>query len=298
MPILENDCLKIEVNLLGGALSSIYDKKRDLECLYQIDERSWQNQDLVIFPFIGAINSRTYTYKGKEYAAKNHGVIRYLEGFVSFQMKNKLQITFVANENTLKSYPFLFNLKVTYELEGYKIKISYYVNNNDKDTMPFSLGGHPALKVSGYEDSDGFHFTDTYIEFESDFKKILRYKLDSDGRLIEGNEKVDLDKSIKVSKEYIDTYKTLIFDAKKINKVLLKSDKFKYRFELPDAPYLAIWTKQGFGDFLCIEPWYGLPDTVTSKQDLSKKQLGLSLKSGKSYSTSYSITILGDNSID
>ena len=57
---IENDFLKVEVTLEGSSLTSIYDKKNDVELLYQKDQRSWMGQDVVIFPIIGGLKDSEY----------------------------------------------------------------------------------------------------------------------------------------------------------------------------------------------------------------------------------------------
>ncbi len=52
------------------------------------------------------------------------------------------------------------------------------------------------------------------------------------------------------------------------------------RFEFRGFPYLGIWASPG-ADFVCIEPWQGIADSVTSNQQLTEKEGILSLNAGE-----------------
>ena len=67
----ENDYLIVNVTLNGGSLTSIYDKKKNIEHLYQKDERSWMGQDVVIFPVIGGLKDKECIVDDKIYIDDN-----------------------------------------------------------------------------------------------------------------------------------------------------------------------------------------------------------------------------------
>lgn len=52
---IENSFLRVEIESLGGALSSIFDKENNDEILYQPEVDSWQGQDVAIFPFVARL---------------------------------------------------------------------------------------------------------------------------------------------------------------------------------------------------------------------------------------------------
>ena len=142
--IIENNILKIDVNLNGGALTSIFDKRSNEELLYQKDERSWMGQDVVIFPFVARLKDGSYLYDNKEYFMKNHGLIRYNTLDVIYHDLTKIVLGFQYNEETLLQYPFKFNFEISYELIDNILKIEYHVYNVDDKVMYFNVGGHPA----------------------------------------------------------------------------------------------------------------------------------------------------------
>ena len=56
-------------------------------------------------------------------------------------------------------------------------------------------------------------------------------------------------------------------------------------------PYVMIWQNAGEPNFVCIEPWYGMPDPEESDHDWAKKPGLLSLEPGKTFTADQSITI-------
>ena len=63
MEYIENEFLKIGVEYHGAELSSIYDKKRDKELLWQADPAFWKRHAPILFPFVGKL--RTFSLPPK-----------------------------------------------------------------------------------------------------------------------------------------------------------------------------------------------------------------------------------------
>ncbi len=61
---------------------------------------------------------------------------------------------------------------------------------------------------------------------------------------------------------------------------------------MEDAPYLRVWSPYPkTGDFVCIEPWWGIADTIGTTGDLTKK-LGINrLEPGTAFEKGYTISI-------
>src|SRR5690606_5893525 len=67
------------------------------------------------------------------------------------------------SEETLKNYPFQFELEITYLLEKNNLTITHKVSNHGEKPLYFSLGGHPAFNVPL---SEGEEYEDHYLEFD------------------------------------------------------------------------------------------------------------------------------------
>lgn len=290
MEIIENNLFKIEINPNGGALNSIYDKVNNKNLMYEPDIRSWSGKDVVIFPFVARLKDSKYLVDGKEYFLKNHGVIRYEVLNVKRISKTELSCYLKYNEKTLSIYPYKFYFEVNYKLIFNELFITYKIKNLDDKDIYYSFGGHPALKVSGIENEKGFEFRDTHLLFLDDIKT-KRYVLNEDGSLIVNKIDEVINKDILVNKKMIVDAKTLIYDAKNINNVILKTNGYSFSFNIKKCEVLAIWTMEGFGDYICVEPWWGIPDYENPNLELKDKPLIHKLSIGKEEVSGYSIRI-------
>lgn len=291
MVVLENDNFKIEISEDGGALSSIYDKKNNTELMYEPDSRSWNGKDVVIFPFVARLKDSKYMVDDKEYHLKNHGIIRYRKLNVSYKSETEAVLNLNYDKDTLSIYPYKFNFFIKYTLDDNKLSIRYKVVNVDNKNIYYELGGHPALKVDGEDTGYSFEIKNTILEFENDIVT-NKYYLNEDGSLITGKSINQIPRLLAVTKNLITEAKTIILDASDINSVKLKTLGYEYLFDLSEAPILALWTYPGYGDYLCVEPWWGIPDIINPNPELKDKPMMRSLNPNESEEVGYSITII------
>ena len=289
--LIENEFLKVEVTLEGASLTSIYDKKNEVELLYQKDERSWIGQDVVIFPIIGSLKDKEYTFDNKVYSMKSHGLIRYVTSNVISHSQSEIVLGYRYNEETLRQYPFKFNFEVCYKLNDNELTVEYRVHNLDDKEMYFSVGGHPALIVDGYETLDSYVYDNVRLIFDKEYNT-YQYKLNEIGNLISHAKNIKLPADLLISKELIEEHKTLIYDVKGINEVTLKTNNRSITFNISKCDILALWTKDGFGNFLCVEPWWGLPDYESTNKKIEEKALINKLTSKETFITDYKIKFL------
>ncbi len=285
---IENEYLKVEVTLNGGSLTSIFNKKTNREMLYQKDERSWMGQDVVIFPIIARLKDQECIVDNNAYKMKTHGLIRYAVLDIIDHKDNEITLGYKYNEETLQQYPFKFNFEVRYVLNDNSLMIEYRVYNLDDKDMYFNVGGHPALIVDGYETETKFVYDDVKLLFNEEYE-VDQFFLDKTGSLISYNDLVLLPKEFEMTKDIIEEAKTLIYDVTDINDVTLVSKDKKIVFDISKCNVLAIWTNPGFGNYICIEPWWGMPDFIDTNKVLSDKQLIQFLKPNDKYITDYKI---------
>lgn len=63
---LKNENLKIEVNLHGAELKSLYKMDTDTEYLWCADPAYWNRTSPVLFPFVGGVKNGVYRHNGVE----------------------------------------------------------------------------------------------------------------------------------------------------------------------------------------------------------------------------------------
>ncbi|HJC22138.1 MAG TPA: aldose 1-epimerase family protein [Candidatus Eisenbergiella merdavium] len=167
---LDNGVLSVRVSSLGGELQSV--KKDGREYLWQGDPAYWEGKAPNLFPYIARLTRGTCTVHGKAYQLPIHGFLPTTEMTAEAQEAEReedsnavrLVLRLDADERTLACYPFVFTLRIVYELEGDSLRITYEVTNGEKEEMYFGIGGHPGFQVPL---EDGLSFEDYFLEFET-----------------------------------------------------------------------------------------------------------------------------------
>jgi len=287
--ILENEYLRIAVKDEGGSLTSIFDKKNNKECLYQPLANSWQGQDIFIFPFIARLKDGYYLHNEQKYELKNHGLIRYMKGEI-IKENNQIKIIFKSDEETLKRYPFNFEAIINYSLKENEVVINYEIQNINEVEMPFELGAHPAFMIPGKIDNNPFILDGNSIEFDSK-NNLIQMKLDDTGCFIVDEINYSK-KKIDLSKDLFKKENTLILKSKNVKKFKLnKIDGSSLTLKKGEAPFIAVWSDKEFGNYVCIEPWFGVPDFMNPIREISNKKYMEKIKPNSKFEYSYSIKI-------
>lgn len=288
---LKNEYINLEITKNGGSLTSIFDKENNKELLYQPIKDSWQGQDIFIYPFIARLKDGYYLDNGNRYEFKNHGLIRYMEG-EEVDNGDSLSVIFRSDEETLSRYPYEFKAVINYKIIKKHIEISYEIQNLSGKTMCFMLGAHPAFRVSGVDKEDHFDMSGTYVEFDNDSpislipqEETASFCLDEQPNFITGN-KLELDK------EVFKKVNTIILKADNFSKVVLhRNDGSILTVNKGNASYIALWSDGPKGDFVCIEPWFGIPDEVDVKRELKDKKGVEKLEPNGAFKFKYTIEI-------
>lgn len=288
---IESADLQVKVNSIGMELSSIRSKHNNQEYLWQGDPEYWTGQAPVLFPIIGALKNGQYTYQGKSYELPKHGFLRssskpkLIESGTNF-----LRFGMTWDAETLKIYPFKFNLELNFLLEGKNLHLQHHITNEGEEPMLYSIGGHPAFNCPLKSNE---RYEQYYLEFEKE-ETDATWLIDPSG-LISLEQKPMLNQSKKLQlHSHIFDQDALVFKNLKSRSVRLlhqtKGPMLALDFE--DFNYLGIWAKPA-APFVCIEPWLGIADSVDSNQNFEEKEGIRKLAPGQSDQKSYSITILG-----
>lgn len=261
--ILKNDCLTVEISTLGAELKSIKQNSGE-ERLWQGDPQWWNGQAPLLFPICGCLSEGKYLHKGVCYDLPMHGFGR--RNVFEVEESNYTKAIFLLQSSfeTLKVYPFEFELRVIYELKENRISITYVVINKTDGEMYFSVGSHEAYNCEGKT-------TDYEMFFEKD-EPLVNYLLD--GPLLNGKteDMAYVNGALTFTDEKfkeLDTYIFLNTESKKVTLRKKGSDR-SISVEFPGIDNLLIWKEPG-SEFFCIEPWCGLPDYVGEVKEISQK---------------------------
>ncbi len=275
---IENEFLTCEIDDMGAQLHSLVLKENGKEYIWQGNPDIWYGQAPVLFPVIGQLVDDKFRYNGVEYTMPKHGLARKLLFKVKECKGAKAVFSLESDENTLKSYPFEFELLVSFELKEKSLVNTMTVINKTNGDMYFSIGAHPGFNCN----------IGDVIEFEQP-ETLETERIDSDNLLIP--EKFPV---IENSKEIViteDIFKkdALILSGIKSKKLTIKGEN-EVEFTFGDCPVLGIWAKP-CAPYVCIEPWYGINDDRDVKDDISKKREIQHLGKGASFEFSWTAEI-------
>ncbi len=238
----------------GGIITRWRVQDRDL--LY-LDQERFRDRSLsvrggipILFPICGNLPGDRYRLEEQSYSLKQHGFARDLPWEVIQQDttdRASLTLGLQSNETTLAQYPFEFELRFCYQIQGNKLRIEQQYTNHSSAIMPFSTGLHPYFSVSEknqlrfdipatmYQDqklltvlpfSDRFDFSQP--EIDAIFKSVKRHTVSF----------TDPTRGLTLTLSYDDHYSTLVF-----------------------------WTLQG-QDFVCLEPWTAPRNALNTGENL------------------------------
>jgi galactose mutarotase-like enzyme len=285
---VENESFKISVDTKGAQLMSVLSKKTGVEYIWQGDAKYWTGRAYNLFPFIGRMFEGVFTYDNKTYPSRSHGLARYYEFILEEQTENSLTFLFTDNEETKKEYPFSFEYRVTFLLDGNSLTTKYTATNKDSKEMLCAFGGHPGINVP--------FGNGTFEEYYLDFGK----KTDVRRQLLGPGDLFMADKT--ATYELVDGVKLPLrhdlFDHDAIilentsGEVSVRCDK-ESRFvtmKYSDYPFIGFWHAcKTDAPYVCLEPWSALPAIDGKIVELENKPHMIKIAVGKSASKSFTL---------
>lgn len=270
MITLNNNVLKVEISPQGAEIRRVLKNGEDR--MWTGNPEYWEGVSPLLFPICSALINDRYTYNGKEYKMPKHGFIRHYEFEIEKQDETSVTLLFSSNEETLRMYPWQFNIRVKYTLIDDSIKVEYDIDNKSKDTMYYSIGSHES-----YHCPEGIEEYDIIFEKNETLKHCLL-----DGMILTGETQTIIENSnvLPLKEEYFDI-DALIFKNINSRKVSLVNRNNGRRSDIhfPFCEYMLIWQAQG-APFVCIEPWEGICCTKGDGNDITKKEGIVSLVKG------------------
>lgn len=262
---IKNSYMTVQIESLGAELMSV--KGADgTEYLWQGDPAVWEGRSPVLFPYIGRLTDGRYTYKGKTYEMKIHGMAPYTESDPEVLEADRIVLKMESDETTKRSYPFDFVFRVCYELEENRLKIRYRVENRDDQTMIYAVGGHPGIALPLEE---GCRFEDYKICFSEEChpKKIVF----SEDCFVLGEEEwpLEKEKEIRLSHSLFDADAIVLKSTARALEITSDKGKKGIRVAFPGFPYIGFWHMPHMAaGYVCVEPWSSLPSRKSVVEDL------------------------------
>ena len=258
---IQNQAIKAVIKTKGAELSSL--QKEDKNYIWEINSEFWNKTSPILFPIVGALKNGEYFHEGKVYKLSRHGFARDFEFEVIENSENAVVFSLKSNEETLKVYPFHFELQLSYILEDNKLVVKYEIINRSSEKMYYSIGAHPAFNIDG-------DFEDFSLVFD-DEKDLETYKLEQD--LFSGKTEIlKLNGNVLPLQYELFEEDALVFKNFATKSLTLaKNNESVMKVSFPDFPYLGIWTKKD-APFICIEPWLGIADNANASSKIEEKE--------------------------
>lgn len=286
---LTNDILTLHIQEKGAEMCSLIKNTNKQEYIWKGDPQYWKRHAPVLFPIVGSVWNGEYRIDEQVYHLSQHGFARDLDFEVLETSDNKAVFQLKSSPDTLKVYPYEFILKITWQLTGNSVKVTWTVENPTDETIYFQIGAHPAFN---YPDFNVYDAVRGYFKTGSD--KII-YRLLGEKGCLNTRKSYTLhsENGLYSLRHYLFDNDALVIENGQTGAVtLLDKQQKPYLTVKFDAPVLGLWSPAGKkAPFMCIEPWYGRCDEEHYAGDFRRKAWMNELAPHKVFEKSYTVVI-------
>ncbi|MBK4346663.1 aldose 1-epimerase family protein [Lacisediminihabitans changchengi] len=281
---LDNGILRVSIESRGAELQSLVDSV-GTELLWQ-GGAAWGRRAPVLFPIVGQMPGGVLEHDGIDYPISQHGFARDLDFTASEATDDRVLFTLEDSAETRTHFPFSFRLEIRYSLEGTTLSVETTVTNLGDETFSASVGEHPGF---AWPLLPGIEREAHTLQFARDESAPIR-------RIFGGlllpepiatpvvGDTLHLDDGL-----FVDD--AVIFDQ-------LESRTVRYTapgapvitVDFPDFPLLGVWSKAP-GEFVCIEPWFGMTAPQGFEGEYSAKPGQFTLVPGASRRFAYAVSV-------
>ncbi|NLY62524.1 MAG: hypothetical protein GX074_01500 [Erysipelothrix sp.] len=279
MIVLQNEDFYVKIDLKGGQIARMKHEISGREYIFEADPQYWAYSTPTLFPIIGSSHDKKYHFGKQVTTMENHGFLRQAHFLNTYTYDNEVVLTFSANEETLKQYPFYFKINLSYKLIGNKIKVEYDIINDGVVDMPFNFGLHPAFNLPLSKDKK---FEDYKLTFSS--AEVLK----GHGPMVNAG----LVKEIPLSYDLFEEYPTWVYHNVSSAKVGYSDGEHGVNVSVVGFPIVAVWTNAAKqAPFICIEPWLGVGHKTDKDLEFEQRDAVMNIKPETSFKVSYTIEV-------
>lgn len=284
--VIQNLFLRAHIKAQGAELSRLQTLS-GIDLLWDGDPAVWPRHSPHLFPIVGRLQGDILRHQGQDYPMSPHGFARGLPFTMVRLTREDCTLVLKDDETTRAMYPFPFELRINLAVAGPTLRVVYELINPGKEPLPASLGAHPAFR---WPLLPGAPREGHRIQFE--VSEVAPIRRQVDGLLEPDRYPTPVeDRTLRLRDELFKD-DVLIFDQ-------LRSKKL--RFDAPGTPVLefhwegfeqlGIWTKPG-AEFICIEPWRGLPSPKNFDGEFSAKPGVLIIPPGGRRCFRYTVSVI------
>ena len=288
MITIENEFISASFKEVGAELCSLINKEIGTEHMWKADPEFWGRSAPILFPCVGESNGGVIRVDGTEYPISRHGFVRTMKFDVVRNTADSVTFSIRNSEETLAKYPFKFELKINYRLEGKTLFQDMSVSNLGDGEMAFQIGGHPAFAVP----FSGGDYSDYQIDFPEPVT-VERHLL-TDAGTYSGATRPLLDNAQHLKLNYQLFHEDAIvfkdFPLRSASLIHASSGQ-GLRVDFEGFHHLGIWAAKD-ADFVCIEPWIGCADDHDFVGDVFEKDSVVKLNSEEEFDCGFRVTLL------
>jgi len=265
---LISDELVVAVKSQGAELTSVKSRSNGTEYLWQADPKEWARHAPILFPVVGKLKDDTYTFKGVSYKLSQHGFARDMDFDLVRQSNTEVELSLTSSPSTRTNYPFDFLLSVIYKLTGRHLDIFYRVANTGTSPLLYSIGAHPAFRVPLAAGEKRYDYELIFEKEEEGHISVLESGL----RTGEAKKSPIDGKRLSIGPALFDN-DALVFGKLASKKIgIAKKGNMAFLYFYSDSPFFGIWSKSSTSEFVCLEPWWGIADSVSHNQSFGSKE--------------------------
>ena len=281
---LDSGVLRVTIDSLGAELTSLIDVA-GRELLWQAGP-AWRRHAPVLFPIVGRMPGDQLVHDGIPYPMGQHGFARDRQFGVVMEGEHAAVFTLVDDAETRIHFPFPFRLQIRFELSGASLAVITTVSNTGTEQFSASLGEHPAFAwplVPGIPRE--FHTLEFPFDEPAPIRRI------SDGLLSPDSRPTPVVGSTLALVDSLFVDDAVIFDRLGSRSLLYSAPGApSITVDFPDFPLLGVWSKAP-GEFVCIEPWFGMTAPLGFTGEYDSKPGQFVLAPGTERTFAHSITV-------
>jgi galactose mutarotase-like enzyme len=281
---LRGGSLTATIKAHGAELCSL--KDGTTEFIWQAGPE-WPRHAPLLFPIVGRLAKDELRHRGKTCRMTQHGFARDSRFAWAERGERRCVLVLEDNETTRALYPFPFRLTAIYTLDDAGLDLTLTIANTGKETLPASIGGHPAFN---WPLQAGLAKESYALTFASAEASPIR-RLDG-GLLRPATEPSPVKGAVLPLSESLFTDDAVIFD---------RIESHAVRYAAPSGPWLkmswrgfrelGVWSKPSGAPFLCIEPWRGYASPAGFDGEFGDKPGLLHIAAGAEEQLSYRIEV-------
>ena len=221
---------------------------------------AWPRHAPLLFPIVGRLTNDELRHLGKTYRLTQHGFARDNRFVWAERGESRCVLVLEDSEATRALYPFAFRLTATYALDDTGLDLILSVANTGTETLPASVGGHPAFNWPLQPGVTKESYALTFAQAEpSPIRRV------EGGLMRVAAEPSPVQGTVLPLSESLFVDDAVIFDQ-------INSTAVRYASGDGGGPWLTmswrgfrelgVWSKTSGAPFLCIEPWRGYASPI------------------------------------